>query len=53
MQYTARHVDDVFIMYDGTEATAEDILMYHNDMHPSMKYNLEVEHDDIINYFLI
>jgi hypothetical protein len=42
-------VDDVFIIYDETEATAEDILMDHN-MHPSMKYNLEVEHDSIINF---
>jgi hypothetical protein len=37
-------------MYDETEATAEDILMDHNNMHPSMKYNLEVEHDGIINF---
>jgi hypothetical protein len=37
-------------MYDVTEATAEDILMDHNNMHPSMKYNLEVELDGIINF---
>jgi hypothetical protein len=49
-RYMVRYVDDVFIIYDETEATAEDILMDHNNMHPSMKYNLEVEHDSIINF---
>jgi hypothetical protein len=26
------------------------MLMDHSDMHPSMKYNLEVERDVIINF---
>jgi hypothetical protein len=50
IQFIARYVDDALIIYDSTKATAEDILADHNNLHPSMKYNLEVEHNGSINF---
>jgi phage pi2 protein 07 len=52
IQYIVRYFDDVFIIYNETETTAQDILMDHNRMHPSMKYNLEIERGGIINYYI-
>jgi hypothetical protein len=33
------------IIYDANRTTAEDILMYYNNMNSSLKYNLEFERD--------
>jgi hypothetical protein len=46
----ARYVDDVLIIQDSNKTTAQDILIAHNNMHPSIKYNLEVEHEGSINF---
>jgi hypothetical protein len=40
----------VFIIYDEVVTTAEEILLDHTSMHPSMKYNMEIEHDDYISF---
>jgi hypothetical protein len=50
IQYIFRHVDDIFIIYNETQTTAHDILMDHNRMHPSMKYNVEIEQDGMISF---
>jgi hypothetical protein len=50
IQFIGKYVDDVLIICDSTKATAEDILADHNNLHPSMKYNLEVEHNGSINF---
>jgi hypothetical protein len=42
IQYIVRYVDDVFIIYDETQTTAQDILRDHNRIHPSMKYKVEI-----------
>jgi hypothetical protein len=50
IHYIVRYVDDIFIVYDETQTTAQDILMAHNRMHPSMKYNVEIEQDGMISF---
>jgi hypothetical protein len=50
IQYIARYADDILIIYDSNKTTAQDILIAHNNMYPSIKYNLEVEHEGIINF---
>jgi hypothetical protein len=50
IQFIARYVDDIFIIYDANRTTAEDVLVDHNNMHSSFKYNLEFERDNIINF---
>jgi hypothetical protein len=37
-------------IYNSNKTTAQDILIAHNNMHPSIKYNLEVEHEGSINF---
>jgi hypothetical protein len=48
--YIVRYVDDIFIIYDETQTTAQDVLRDHNRMHPSMKYNVEIEQEDMISF---
>jgi hypothetical protein len=50
IQYIGRYVDDVLIVYDSALATANDILRDHNEMHPNIKYNMEIEEKDYISY---
>jgi hypothetical protein len=50
IQYIARYADDILIIYDSNKTTAQDILIARNNMYPSIKYNLEVEHEGIINF---
>jgi hypothetical protein len=35
----------IISIYDANRTTAEDILVYHNNMNSSLKYNLEFERD--------
>jgi retron-type reverse transcriptase len=50
IQYIARYVDDEFVVYDGVNTTAEEILNDHNSMHPNMRYIIEIEHNDYISF---
>jgi uncharacterized protein YifE (UPF0438 family) len=50
IQYIGRYVDDVLIVYDSALATANEILCDHNEMHPNIKYNMEVEGNEYISY---
>jgi hypothetical protein len=50
IQYIARYVDDVLIVYDSALATANTILRDHNDVHPNIKYNMEVEENEYISF---
>jgi hypothetical protein len=50
IQYIVRYVDDVFIIYDETQTTAQDILRDHNRLNPSTKYNVEIEQDSMISF---
>jgi hypothetical protein len=52
-QFIARYVDDILIIYDSSKATAEEILAHFNNLHPSMQYNLEVEHNGSINFWTL
>jgi retron-type reverse transcriptase len=42
IQYIGRYVDDVLVVYDSALATANEILLDHNEMHPNIKYNMEI-----------
>jgi hypothetical protein len=53
IQFIARYVDDILIIYDSTKATAEDILENHSNLHPAIKCNLEVEHNGSINFLVL
>jgi hypothetical protein len=35
---------------DGTNTTAEEIFNDHNSMHPNVRYNTEIKHDDCISF---
>jgi hypothetical protein len=44
------YINDILIIHDSNKTTAQDILIAHNNMHTSIKYNLEVEHKGSINF---
>jgi hypothetical protein len=50
IQYIARYIGDVFIIYDEAGTTAEEILLDHNNMHPRMKYDMKVKRDYHISF---
>jgi hypothetical protein len=50
IQYIGRYVDDVLSVYDSALATANAILRDHNDMHPNIKNNMEVEENEYISF---
>jgi hypothetical protein len=48
--YITRYVNDILIIYDSAKITAESILANHDAMHPNMKYKMECENNEQINF---
>jgi hypothetical protein len=48
--FLARYVDDIIISFDTTHTSAELILKDNNDMHQQLKYKLEIEKYQRINF---
>jgi nucleoside-specific outer membrane channel protein Tsx len=45
-----RYVDDILIIYNKTYSNIQDTLNYFNSIHPNIKYTIETQIDNKLNY---
>jgi hypothetical protein len=48
--FIARYVDEILIIFDAANITAESNLEDHNAMHQKLKYKMETESNQQINF---
>jgi organic radical activating enzyme len=48
--YYARYVDDIFIVYDSTKTTIEEIQSYADHIHKNLKFTITQENNKQINF---
>ena len=48
--YWYRYVDDILLLYKGNKRQIENFYKYINTIHPKLKFTLEIEHNNSINF---
>jgi hypothetical protein len=50
IKYWHRYVDDILLLFTGTNRQLDQLLNYINNIHPNIKFTVEIEQNQMINF---